>query len=58
VIGNKVESSSRQCKSSRQDRPTRTDLGDNCVEAPALPTDAPKKEPKVEMEDFLDELLG
>ncbi|OJA20276.1 putative protein 28 [Rhizopogon vesiculosus] len=32
--------------------------GDNYVEAPALPTDAPKKEPKVEMEDFLDELLG
>ncbi|KAG2029758.1 hypothetical protein BDR03DRAFT_906457 [Suillus americanus] len=30
---------------------------DNYSEAPALPTDAPKA-PKVEMEDFLDELLG
>ncbi|KAG1751811.1 hypothetical protein EDB19DRAFT_1673696 [Suillus lakei] len=30
---------------------------DNCSEAPALPIDAPKA-PKVEMEDFLDELLG
>jgi len=33
-------------------------LGDSYVEAPALPTDAPRKEPKEEMEDFLDELLG
>ncbi|KAG1793538.1 uncharacterized protein HD556DRAFT_1270956 [Suillus plorans] len=30
---------------------------DNYAEAPALPTDAPKA-PKVEMENFLDELLG
>jgi hypothetical protein len=28
------------------------------VEAPALPTSAPPKDPKAEMEDFLDDLLG
>ncbi|KAF9447632.1 hypothetical protein P691DRAFT_671077 [Macrolepiota fuliginosa MF-IS2] len=28
------------------------------VEAPALPTSAPPKDPKTEMEDFLDDLLG
>ncbi|KAG1750493.1 uncharacterized protein EDB91DRAFT_1244070 [Suillus paluster] len=31
---------------------------DNYSEAPALPTDAPRKAPKLEMEDFLDDLLG
>ncbi|KAG1807934.1 hypothetical protein EV424DRAFT_1575589 [Suillus variegatus] len=32
--------------------------GDNYSEAPALPNDTPRKAPKVEMEDFLDDLLS
>lgn len=32
--------------------------GDNYSEAPALPNDTLRKAPKVEMEDFLDDLLS
>ncbi|KAG1901238.1 uncharacterized protein F5891DRAFT_1223940 [Suillus fuscotomentosus] len=35
-----------------------TKQGDNYSEAPALPNDTPRKAPKVEMEDFLDDLLS
>jgi hypothetical protein len=31
---------------------------DTLLEAPALPTSAPPKDPKTEMQDFLDDLLG